>query len=210
MAVTSPRQERPTDVIPVIDLGPCFEGAPGALEAAAAELRAALEGIGFFILVNHGVPRDLIDRTFAEARRFHAQPYETKMALRMNEHNNGYMAMGRYAVWTSEVNANDKPDLNEAFFVKRERPPDDPLRRSGRRFVGPNRWPDGLPGFREAVLAYTDCVTQEIRVPDSVFAQVRRHFDDRELVELTATVAGYNLVSRFLVAMQIDQERRSP
>jgi alkylhydroperoxidase family enzyme len=43
-----------------------------------------------------------------------------------------------------------------------------------------------------------------------VFAQVRRQFDDRELVELTATVAGYNLVSRFLVAMQIDQERRSP
>ena len=44
-----------------------------------------------------------------------------KMALRMNEHNNGYMAMGRYAVWTSDVNANDKPDLNEAFFIKRER-----------------------------------------------------------------------------------------
>jgi hypothetical protein len=33
------------------------------------------------------------------------------MALRMNEHNNGYMAMGKYAVWTSDVNANDKPDL---------------------------------------------------------------------------------------------------
>src|SRR5712691_6683759 len=61
-----------------------------------------------------------------------------------------------------------------------------------------------------AVLAYTDSVTREIRVPDPVFAEVRRHFDDRELVELTATAAGYNLVSRFLVAMQIDQERRSP
>src|SRR5207249_2685176 len=79
-------------------------------------------------------------------------------ARRMNEHNNGYMAMGRYAVWTSEVNANDKPDLNEAFFIKRERAADDPLLRSGRRFVGPNRWPDDLPGFREAVLAYTDAV----------------------------------------------------
>jgi alkylhydroperoxidase family enzyme len=57
-----------------------------------------------------------------------------------------------------------------------------------------------------AVLAYTDSVTRDVRVPDPVFAEVRRHFDDRELVELTATVAGYNLVSRFLVAMQIDQE----
>ena len=145
-------------VIPVLDLGPCFDGAPGALETTAAELRAALEGVGFFIIVNHGVSRDLIERTFAEARRFHAQPYDAKMALRMNEHNNGYMAMGRYAVWTSDVNANDKPDLNEAFFVKRERADDDPLRRSGRRFVGPNLWPENLPGFRDAVLAYTDAV----------------------------------------------------
>jgi isopenicillin N synthase-like dioxygenase len=61
-------------------------------------------------------------------------------------------------VWTSEVNANDKPDLNEAFFCKRERSPNDPLLRSGRRFVGPNRWPENLPGFRETVLAYTDTV----------------------------------------------------
>src|SRR5262249_17217142 len=90
--------------------------------------------------------------------RFHAQSQDVKMGLRMNEHSNGYMSMGRYAVWTSEVNVNDKPDLNEAFFVKRERPPDDPLRRSGRRFVGPNRWPADLPGFRENVLAYTDAI----------------------------------------------------
>jgi len=147
-----------SDVIPVLDLGPYLAGRPGALPATAAELRAALEGVGFFIVVNHGVPRELIERTFAEARRFHAQPYATKMALRMNEHNNGYMALGRYAVWTSDVNTNDKPDLNEAFFVKRERAPDDPLRRSGRRFVGPNVWPAELPGFRETVLAYTGAV----------------------------------------------------
>src|SRR5436189_3537258 len=144
--------------IPTIDLGRYMAGAPGALDATAAELRDALEGIGFFIVVNHGVSRDLIGRAFAEARRFHAQPYEAKVALRLNEHNNGYMAMGRYAVWTSEVNANDKPDLNEAFFVKRERGPHDPLGRSGRRFVGPNVWPNDLPGFRETVLAYTDAV----------------------------------------------------
>jgi AhpD family alkylhydroperoxidase len=62
----------------------------------------------------------------------------------------------------------------------------------------------------QAVLAYTDSMTKEIRVPEAVFAGVRRHFDDRELVELTATVGGYNLVSRFLVAMEIDQEHRSP
>ncbi|HXD98289.1 MAG TPA: 2OG-Fe(II) oxygenase family protein [Candidatus Acidoferrum sp.] len=144
--------------IPVIDLGAYMAGAPGALERVGDELGAALETIGFFLIVSHGIERELIARTFAEARRFHAQPAAAKLALRMNEHNNGYMAMGRYAVWTSDVNANDKPDLNEAFFTKRERSADDPLVKSGRRFAGPNRWPEDLPGFRDTVLAYTDAV----------------------------------------------------
>jgi isopenicillin N synthase-like dioxygenase len=160
MAVTLAEQQGASTgtVIPVIDLGPYLSGVSGALEATAAQLRDALETIGFFIIVNHDVPQDLIARAFAEARRFHEQPLAAKMALRMNEHNNGYMAMGKYAVWTSDVNANDKPDLNEAFFIKRERRPDDPLARSGRRFVGANLWPDHLPGFRDTVLAYTEAV----------------------------------------------------
>jgi isopenicillin N synthase-like dioxygenase len=136
-------------VIPVIDL---------AADTVAAQFRAALEDVGFLVLVNHGVPPRLIDQTFAEAKRFHALPADVKMALRMNEHNNGYMALGRYAVWTSEVNANDKPDLNEAFFVRRERAPDDPLMLTNRRFAGPNVWPAELPGFRARVLAYTDAM----------------------------------------------------
>src|SRR5213594_4471451 len=145
-------------MIPVVDLGPYLAARPGAFAATAAELGRALQDVGFFVIVNHGIPQTLIDDTFAEARRFHAQPMDAKLTLRMNEHNNGYMMLGRYAVWTSDVNANDKPDLNEAFFVKRERGPDDPLVRAGRRFAGPNQWPQNLPGFRESVLAYTDTV----------------------------------------------------
>jgi len=145
-------------VIPVVDLGPYLAGRPGAAAATAAELGRALQDVGFFVIVNHRIPQALVEGTFNEARRFHAQPMDTKLALRMNEHNNGYMMLGRYAVWTSDVNANDKPDLNEAFFIKRERGPDDPLVRAGRRFAGPNQWPAALPGFREAVLTYTGAV----------------------------------------------------
>jgi AhpD family alkylhydroperoxidase len=57
-----------------------------------------------------------------------------------------------------------------------------------------------------AVLAYTDSMTREIHVPDGVFAAVRAHFDERETVELTATIGGYNLVSRFLEAVQMPHE----
>ena len=54
----------------------------------------------------------------------------------MNEHNNGCIALGRYAMWTSEGNTNTKPDLNEAFFVKRELAPGDALLRVGPALVG--------------------------------------------------------------------------
>jgi alkylhydroperoxidase family enzyme len=53
------------------------------------------------------------------------------------------------------------------------------------------------------VLRYTDAMTRELQVPDALFDELRRHFDDKALVELTATIAGYNMVSRFLIAMRI-------
>lgn len=57
-----------------------------------------------------------------------------------------------------------------------------------------------------AVLAYTDTMTKQVQVPDQLFAEVRKHFDTQDLVELTATIAGYNLVSRFLEAMQVQHQ----
>ncbi len=57
-----------------------------------------------------------------------------------------------------------------------------------------------------AVLEYTEAMTRSIQVPDTVFAAVAQHFDSRQTVELTATVGGYNLVSRFLEALKVDHE----
>ncbi|MFW7343291.1 carboxymuconolactone decarboxylase family protein [Pollutimonas sp. H1-120] len=54
-----------------------------------------------------------------------------------------------------------------------------------------------------AVLAYTDTMTRDIQVPDGVFDAVKIHFEPRQMVELTATIATYNMVSRFLEALQI-------
>ena len=49
-----------TETIPVIDLGPFLAGEPGALDRTAKELRFALTEIGFYFIVNHGVPREKI------------------------------------------------------------------------------------------------------------------------------------------------------
>ncbi|RTZ48218.1 carboxymuconolactone decarboxylase family protein [Candidimonas sp. SYP-B2681] len=64
----------------------------------------------------------------------------------------------------------------------------------------------GFDVCERAILAYCESMTHEVEVPDAVFETVKAHFNEREFVELTATIAGYNLVSRFLEAMQIDHE----
>lgn len=59
---------------------------------------------------------------------------------------------------------------------------------------------------QRAVLAYTDSMTRDVHVPQATFDPVARHFDARGVTELTATIAAYNLVSRFLEALEIDPE----
>jgi alkylhydroperoxidase family enzyme len=57
-----------------------------------------------------------------------------------------------------------------------------------------------------AVIAYADSMTRQIHVPDAVFDATARFFDARQMVELTATVGAYNMVSRFLEALHMDPE----
>jgi AhpD family alkylhydroperoxidase len=55
-----------------------------------------------------------------------------------------------------------------------------------------------------AVLGYTQAMTQHVQVPAPVFDALRPWFDAREIVELTATIAAYNMVSRFLEALGVE------
>ena len=62
---------------------------------------------------------------------------------------------------------------------------------------------DAFTPLERAVLTLTDTMTRDVQVPDAQFEPLRRHFDARGLVELVATVAAYNMVSRFLEALNI-------
>ena len=61
----------------------------------------------------------------------------------------------------------------------------------------------GLDEAESVALEYADAMTRDIEVPDALFERVSRHFEGQRLVDLTATVASYNMVSRFLVALRI-------
>jgi len=66
--------------------------------------------------------------------------------------------------------------------------------------------PDDASELERAVLTYADRMTRDIRVPESDFAAIRRQLNDQHIVELTATIAAYNMVSRFLIALSIHEE----
>ncbi|KAK3179468.1 hypothetical protein K4F52_009129 [Lecanicillium sp. MT-2017a] len=74
---------------------------------------------------------------------------------------------------------------------------------------------DALPAERPAellseeqwaVLLYAEEMTRKVEVSEETFALVKGRFNDREVVEITATVAAYNCVSRFLVALNVGEK----
>lgn len=62
-----------------------------------------------------------------------------------------------------------------------------------------------LSEMQWAVMAYTDAMTRDVKVREEIFEKLRLYFGQKEIVEITATVAAYNCVSRFLVALDVGE-----
>lgn len=148
--------------IPVLDMAPYLTGVPGGREKVAAELDEISRTVGFFYLKGHGIPQQVIDRIFAESRRFHALPAAVKGEIPYFETDtfkSGYHP-GEEERKTANVNIirDAKPNLLAKFSVNREGgsagltvTPERP---------DPNVWPANLPGFREAVMDYHNRIEQ--------------------------------------------------
>ncbi|KAF8342600.1 Alpha/Beta hydrolase protein, partial [Cantharellus anzutake] len=76
---------------------------------------------------------------------------------------------------------------------------------------------DPLSPLQRAALQFADASTRSIKIPDGVFDRLKRGLSntfssadsrdltvERQLVEAVTVVGGYNLVSRFLVALDVD------
>ncbi|ONK64852.1 uncharacterized protein A4U43_C07F30650 [Asparagus officinalis] len=79
--------------IPIIDLSPLFTAPITAgdntlpIRTLVAEIEAACREVGFFQVINHGVPIELLERVQSAAREFFALPTEEKRRVRRNEEN---------------------------------------------------------------------------------------------------------------------------
>ncbi|KAK3325184.1 AhpD-like protein [Apodospora peruviana] len=80
------------------------------------------------------------------------------------------------------------------------------VKREGGFALSSDERPEGLTEKQWVVLCYADEMTRHVQVKDETFAYLRKLFDEREVVEITATVACYNCVSRFLVALDVGEK----
>lgn len=60
--------------------------------------------------------------------------------------------------------------------------------------------------LQRAVIRFAIASTRDVRIPDPVFDELKRHLSPTEVVELVAATATYNMVARFLVALEITPE----
>jgi hypothetical protein len=83
------------DDIPVIDIAGVFSPVLADRAKVAAQIRDACIRVGFFYAKGHGIPQDMIDKTFGWAEHFFELPIEEKMQLFINNQENyrGYTPM---------------------------------------------------------------------------------------------------------------------
>lgn len=61
-----------------------------------------------------------------------------------------------------------------------------------------------LTPLQASALVYTDFMTLQIAVPQSVFEELRDKLENtQQIFEATMTIATYNMVSRMLVALDV-------
>lgn len=66
---------------------------------------------------------------------------------------------------------------------------------------------DRFAGRERAALAYADAMCRSAQVSDPVFTELRNHFGEREVVELTVLIGTYIMHNRVFGALEIDLER---
>ncbi|WP_109481745.1 2-oxoglutarate and iron-dependent oxygenase domain-containing protein [Paraburkholderia sp. C35] len=135
--------------IPIVDLAGVRDGDRDALLRAGREIHDACTTIGFFYIINHGVPQAAIDRAEQAARQFFAFPVETKRRAAVNHRHRGFNALGDATMYQAK-----RPDYKEFYSIGLELPEDDPDVRAGQALRGPNNWPDFMPALQPALYGY--------------------------------------------------------
>jgi isopenicillin N synthase-like dioxygenase len=147
----------PAREVPLVDFAGFDSADPSVRKRIAREIHIACRTIGFFYVVNHGVPAEKVDAAFAVAKAFFDLPLEQKTAIHMRKSaaSSGYEPIGAQILDSQDADADAAPpDLKESFYCGLDLPDDHPLALKRLRGYGHNLWPDALPHMRETLISY--------------------------------------------------------
>ncbi|HVA12111.1 MAG TPA: 2-oxoglutarate and iron-dependent oxygenase domain-containing protein [Stellaceae bacterium] len=147
--------------VPIIDIALLRQDDPQGSQTIAQQFRKACMTTGFFYIANHGVDASLRARLFVEVERFFAQPLVVKerVAIVKGEGQNGYSGIG-----SQRFDPAMAADNKESMYIGVEHAADRSSALAGTPLHGPNRWPDFLPGWHEAVRAYMAAMEELARL----------------------------------------------
>ncbi|ETK35804.1 isopenicillin N synthase family dioxygenase [Microbispora sp. ATCC PTA-5024] len=137
--------------VPVVDLGPWFQGGPEDRARVAERVDEALREIGFLLVTGHGVPTELGDRVRAAARRFFALPHEVKDRYAVTVGERGWLPPGVEANGYAEGTPTP-PDLKETFAVGADQPIGRP--EIDAEWFLENVWPAEVPEMEPLLTEY--------------------------------------------------------
>eukprot|EP00475_Leptophrys_vorax_P039909 TRINITY_DN7308_c0_g1_i1.p2 TRINITY_DN7308_c0_g1~~TRINITY_DN7308_c0_g1_i1.p2 ORF type:complete len:318 (-),score=91.75 TRINITY_DN7308_c0_g1_i1:1623-2576(-) len=128
------------DSIPIVDLGLLNH------EQIVQSLNHACETVGFFYVVNHGIPESTVHSVLNASHEFFALPESVKLSIAKNKFNpnNSNKQRGYFPVQGHSSSIKEGIDLGSDLAVDEER----------------NLWPDSanLPNFRRQVKSYFEQV----------------------------------------------------
>jgi isopenicillin N synthase-like dioxygenase len=133
--------------VPVIDLTAWFDGSDRA--GVAAQVDAALQDVGFFLITGHGVAPQARVAVRAAARAFFALPADVKQKYAVTVAGRGWLPPGVEANGYAE-GTETPPDLKESFAVGAD---ENTAPLDGYWFQH-NVFPDEVPSLEPIVTAY--------------------------------------------------------
>ena len=143
--------------VPIIDIGPSFDGNIEERQAVARQIASACEQVGFFAIEGHQVPSTMIAKAFETATRFYDQPQTLKDRYKpaSSAAPRGYHRLGTKNL-AKTLGYDNPPDLREQFYIG-------PLTDRSGQFeqypeaaflYAPNIWPETVPDYRTVFTEY--------------------------------------------------------
>ncbi|CAK7197779.1 hypothetical protein SEUCBS139899_000427 [Sporothrix eucalyptigena] len=138
---------KPTfEELPVIDMSGSFSDNPETRLRVAQDIARACEQVGFFYVVNHGIPQQLMDDTVDAARKYFEKPLEDKMKDHIQEQR------------PPGLRARARRQHRKESFLHNYEPSCDPvpptLTEAQRALLHQTLWPEGDSRFKDACFRY--------------------------------------------------------